>query len=256
LGGPFQYSQAIGSTPVVIDTPVTVTAQYGGKQVQATITLTPGIVDRLTFGPTSVNGGAASLGTLFTDFGAPPGGMNVSLSSSNPDVVQVPQNASIPAGSKTGNFTATTKPVASYTEVTITASMLPPFQDSVSAQLTVQPGAAPASLSISVTLWAPNQSTGSQIQAPVAGQAFQMCINVVNNGAGTAAQSTLTVQETSSDNSYSNSWPLPIPQLGPRDGTGSGPCISPPALNSGVTYDFNFYDPSNIFLYNVSYSPE
>jgi len=258
VGPENSYSKIVGSTPVVSNTPVTITAQYGGKQVQATITIIASILDRLTFGPTSVNGGAASLGTLLTEFGAPPGGMNVSLSSSNPDVVQVPQNASIPAGSKTGNFTVTTKPVASSTEVTITASMLPPFQNrqSASAQLTVQPGAAPTDLSISVTLWAPNQSTGSQIQAPVAGQAFQMCINVVNSGTGVAAASTLTVQETSSDNSYSNSWPLSIPQLASDAGTGSGPCISPPAFNSGVTYDFNFYDPSNIFLNNVSYSPE
>jgi hypothetical protein len=247
----------ITSTPVAVNTPVTITAQYAGKQLQASVTVIAVNFKSLTFTPSSVPGGNASQGNLlFLPPGSgPPGGISVSLSSSNPNLVQVPANVTIPAGSKTGTFLAITKGVSSSTNVTVSAIWNNPAMP-FTAQLTLQPpGSAPASGHLyiySVNLY---DSSGNLLTVPTAGQPFQMCINVYNGGAGVAAASTLTVQETTSDNSYSTSWQLSIPQLASGAGTGANnPCISPQALNSGITYDFNFYDPSTNFLSDVPYS--
>jgi hypothetical protein len=93
---------------------------------------------------------------------------------------------------------------------------------------------------------------GTQIDEPIPGEAFNMCINVVNVGAGAALASTLTVEATSSDNSYSQTWTPAVPRINPGDG--ASVCIPVPALTAGITYDFNFYDPSTKYLGNESFA--
>jgi hypothetical protein len=93
---------------------------------------------------------------------------------------------------------------------------------------------------------------GSQIDEPIPGQAFNMCINVVNVGAGAALASTLTVEATSSDNSYSQTWTPAVPRI--NRGDGASVCVPVPALTAGITYDFNFYDPSTNYLGNESFA--
>jgi hypothetical protein len=93
---------------------------------------------------------------------------------------------------------------------------------------------------------------GTQIDEPMPGEAFNMCINVVNVGAGAALASTLTVEATSSDNSYSQTWTPPVPRINPGDG--ASVCIPVPALTAGITYDFNFYDPTTKYLGNESFA--
>ena len=84
-------------------------------------------------------------------------------------------------------------------------------------------------------------SSGNQIQAPIAGQAFTMSINIVNGGANAQA-STLTVVMTPSDGSSPQTFSKSVPPI--QHNGGAVVSISVPALTAGLTYDFNFYDPS------------
>ena len=85
-------------------------------------------------------------------------------------------------------------------------------------------------------------SDGNSIPEPIAGQAFKMSINIVNGGEGNALASTLTLEVAPSDDSSSQSYSASVPLLHP--GTGAVVSISVSALTAGLTYDFNFYDPS------------
>jgi uncharacterized protein (DUF736 family) len=59
------------------------------------------------------------VGTVSLDTGAPAGGVLVSLSSSNPNVVTLPANVAIAAGAVEASFNVTTSAVASSTTVTL-----------------------------------------------------------------------------------------------------------------------------------------
>jgi hypothetical protein len=89
-------------------------------------------------------------------------------------------------------------------------------------------------------------SHGNSIPEPVAGQAFKMSINIINSGGANAPASTLTVEMTPSDNSPSQSFSASVPLL--HRGKGAVVSISVPALTAGLTYDFNFYDPSTTLI--------
>ena len=71
--------------------------------------------------PQRVNGGTASSGTLFLNFGAvaPAGGAVVTLRSGHPGLVTVPATATIPAGANSAPFAFTTSAVAATTSVAI-----------------------------------------------------------------------------------------------------------------------------------------
>jgi len=257
-GTQFTYPLDISSTPVVTSTSVVITAEYEGNQVQATIEVLAAFLRKVLFNPTSVTGGAASQGILDVTWGAPPGGMRVILSSSNPNVVQVPQSVLIPALSKTATFLATTKTVSSSTEVTITATYSSPsvVADSPSAQLTVQPVAvgAPLLQVESVSLYVDGKSiTGN----PSAAEPFQMCVNVANNGTGVADASTLTVIESAGGINI-NTFSVDVPTLAPgatlATGPGTGNCIIQVlTFNSDVTYDFNIFDQFGNWLFDATY---
>jgi len=87
-------------------------------------------------------------------------------------------------------------------------------------------------------------TSGSGISQPQAGQAFTMCINVVNIGQAKADSSTLRVTLFQSGNPAQEikRWDKGVPALNPGAGTGATePCIDVPALSAGYTYDFNIY---------------
>ena len=209
-------------------------------------------LERVSLNPASVTGGATSQGTVKVSLGgAPPGGMNINLTSSNPDVAHLPQIVTVAARSETATFPVTTNRVFDSTGVTITASWpnsgpnFPP----VSAPLTVNPGVVP-NLIIVVTL---NDENGDPALTPVPGYPYTMSINVQNHGSGAAAQSTLMVEETANGASI-NSWSLQIPAIPSGQGPGAFASISPAAFDSDVAYDFNFYDPPGTYLTTVSYN--
>ena len=72
--------------------------------------------------PSTVVGGNQSSGTVVLSVGAPEGGAQIALSSSNPAVASVPATVTAPTLSFTGTFAITTSPVVTTTTVTITAA--------------------------------------------------------------------------------------------------------------------------------------
>jgi hypothetical protein len=90
----------------------------------------------VSLNPTSVIGGAASLGTVSLDAPAPAGGAVVSLSSSHPYEVAAPTSVTVPAGATSANFGVATRPIPSAISVTITGWYGGATR---SAVLTVQP---------------------------------------------------------------------------------------------------------------------
>ena len=124
-----------GSTVVYYDA-----APNGG-----TITLTQaGPLISVSMSPSEVQGGTLSTGTVTLNAPAPAGGAEVSLTSSNTSIAQVPTSVTVLAGDTTANFTATTSSVSSDTPVTITAVY---NNTSRTADLTVSVAAPVAALS-------------------------------------------------------------------------------------------------------------
>jgi hypothetical protein len=76
----------------------------------------------LKLSASSIEGGATATGTIVLAYPAPFFGVPVQLSSSNPNLLQVPSVADVPSGAKQTRFQITTKPVSATTSVTITAS--------------------------------------------------------------------------------------------------------------------------------------
>lgn len=91
-------------------------------------------VASLSISPNLVLGGSTTTGTLTLTGIAPPGGMKVSLSSSNNKAAMVPSSASVKNGVSSVTFTIGTRTVVTPTTVTITAKS---GSSSASAQLTV-----------------------------------------------------------------------------------------------------------------------
>ena len=73
--------------------------------------------------PVAVTGATTTTGNQVTlPAPAPAGGTTVTLTSANPALASVPANVTVPAGATSATFTITTQPVASDTNVDITAS--------------------------------------------------------------------------------------------------------------------------------------
>jgi hypothetical protein len=129
------------TSAVTSDTTVTITAAWNGKSVESPLTLTPQVpVDSLTLDPITTSGSNGSSGrvALAADAGRD---VEVSLTSSNPDVARVPASVTIPAGSPHAGFLVQTTAPSARTVVTISASSAGVTK---TATLTVEPvGAAP-----------------------------------------------------------------------------------------------------------------
>jgi uncharacterized repeat protein (TIGR03803 family) len=76
----------------------------------------------LTLNPFSVVGGQTSTATVTLNGAAPSGNAVVALSSSDSSVVSVPATVTVPAGTTSASFAASTKPLKRTKTVTITAS--------------------------------------------------------------------------------------------------------------------------------------
>ena len=82
----------------------------------------PTSLTNLDVNPGTVVGGDLSSGTVIVSVSAPDTTV-ISLSSSNPAVASVPATVTVPTGGFTGTFLITTSPVASTTNVVITATL-------------------------------------------------------------------------------------------------------------------------------------
>jgi hypothetical protein len=114
----------ISTNPVTVATPVTISVSGGGKTVSAVLTVTPAAqvaVSTLTLAPTSVTGGAGSVGTVTLVSAAPFSGALVTLSSSS-SAASVPANVTVASGATSATFAIATSAVAVSTAATITAT--------------------------------------------------------------------------------------------------------------------------------------
>lgn len=131
---------ATGKTFTDTDRSVTITASYLGVQRQSpSLTVRRTIaLSRVDVTPNSLVGKTASVsGTVTLTGPAPAGGVNVALSSTNPNIVKfVQSNVTVPAGSTSTGFTINTEPVSGSTQFTIQASSQ---GVTVTTPLTVQP---------------------------------------------------------------------------------------------------------------------
>ncbi len=142
---------SIVTTAVAAATPVTISASYGGVTKPATLTVNPMVLTSLVVSPVSVVGPVSARYNRVTLNGpAPPAGITVGLSSSNPAVASVPASAVVPAGATTSpNFTISTVSVTVSTVVTISATY---GSVTKTASLTVRPVALSSFLASPATL--------------------------------------------------------------------------------------------------------
>jgi hypothetical protein len=108
---------------------------------------TPPVFQSITFTPATVVGGGGATGKV--QFSGPTDGAAVRLTSSNPAVVQVPDEAVVIRLASSGTFPVSTSPVSATTTVTITGSV---FGGATrTATITVTPGQPPAPDTVRVT---------------------------------------------------------------------------------------------------------
>jgi hypothetical protein len=105
----------ISTTPVAASAAVTISATYDGAARTAVLTVTPPTLSSVSLNPTSVTGGASSIGTVVLSGPAPAGGVAVALSSSDPALAAVPPSVTVAAGATSATFTISTPPCASGT---------------------------------------------------------------------------------------------------------------------------------------------
>ena len=114
----------INTATVAAPSQVTISASFGGVTMSAVVTINSTFLSSLTISPSVVGGGGTTGGNRVVLNGwAPAGNAAVSVTSSDPNVAQVPPIVTVPAGSNISpNFDIVTTPVSATTVVTITAS--------------------------------------------------------------------------------------------------------------------------------------
>jgi hypothetical protein len=99
----------------------TITAQYAGASLPATLTVDAASLTDVSVSPSRATGGSSPTGTVSLNVDAPGSGTVVSLSSSNPGVANVPSSVTV-QWSTSATFAVSTAPVSQSTPVTVSAS--------------------------------------------------------------------------------------------------------------------------------------
>ncbi|MCW5942133.1 MAG: hypothetical protein KIS66_07865 [Fimbriimonadaceae bacterium] len=108
--------------PVSQATEVLAEVRAGGETLQTTVVLAPPAYS-LWVSPSSVEGGAVTVGHVALPSAAPAGGTLISLSSSTVTVLSVPASVTVPAGQKSASFAVTTTPVGTDQVVTVSGTL-------------------------------------------------------------------------------------------------------------------------------------
>ncbi len=183
LSGSFEYSTGIVSAP----TSVTVTATLGSSSASETVTVTPTVLQSVEPDPGEVVGGSTDTVLPELNGPAPPGGVTVSLTSSNPSLAPVPATALIPAGSTSTPVSVTTGVVTATTTVTFTASW---NGTTISGQLQLDPPppppppVTPTSVTFSpATVYGTGGSTGTvELSGPSPAGGTTVTLQIENDG--------------------------------------------------------------------------
>lgn len=112
---------AITTSAVSSSVTATIQASLSGINQTATLTITPSTPTSLTFNPAAVVGSLSSTGTVMLSGPAPAGGLLVKLTNSSPAAI-VPQTVTVPAGSTSATFKATTIVVGTQSVANVSAT--------------------------------------------------------------------------------------------------------------------------------------
>jgi hypothetical protein len=151
-----QFRFQIGS--VSSTKPVTLTATLNSTSASVSFTVQPSSLQSLSV-PSQFTGGFGLPVIVMLSGEAPAGGTVVSLSSSNPALVNVPSSVTVAPGDYSISFNAPTNAVTAPTVVTISASL---NGTTLQSQVTLTPQQPPASLTLDPTVAsAPGGSSGT-----------------------------------------------------------------------------------------------
>lgn len=194
-------SAAFSVTTSAVATPTTVTiTATSGTSVSAPITVNPPALSAVSLNPSTVTGGNNVTGTVNLNGPAPSTGLTVALQSSSSSAI-VPTNVVVARGASSGNFTISTKAVATITTATITATyggnsktasltLMPPVLQSVSlSPNTVTGGTANSTATVTLTGSAPAAITVSLASSNSAAASVPSTVTIAAN----AASATFTV---------------------------------------------------------------
>lgn len=151
-----QFRLQVGS--VSSTRPVTLTATLNGTSASVNFIVKPGSLQSVTI-PSQLTGGFDLPVIVMLSGQAPAGGTIVSLSSSNPGLVNVPANVTVAPGDFSVSFNVPTGAVTTPTAVTISATL---NGATVQSQVTLTAQQPPASLTLDPTVAsAPAGSSGT-----------------------------------------------------------------------------------------------
>jgi hypothetical protein len=146
--GSFSANVTVQTSQVQANTPATLTASWNGGSAQTQLMVLPQAQPAsITLNPASTSGQSGSFATVSL---ASPSNTDqvLQMSSSNPAVASLSSQVLIPAGNTNGGVSIQTQPVSTQTLVTISVTGGGVTR---SATLTLNPQAAPTTLSLEVT---------------------------------------------------------------------------------------------------------
>lgn len=198
---------AVFTPPAVTETTVfTISARIldgrgGSASNVGFLTVTPA-VDGLAVSPAAVVGGEQAQGTISLASRAPPGGLSVPLSSSNPAAAQVPASVTVPADAVSATFPVSTSSVSARADVTISASVRGTMRTAALAVTPRPSGAPPENLLLSPDAigdanWIHMGAVRSTLNFAAAPDGTQNASRVEASGAHALAQAVSVAENTS-----------------------------------------------------------
>jgi len=115
-------SVRVTTSPVAQRVRATLTATLNGSHGSTELTINPPAPVALTLSPSAVPSGRSATASVFLNASAPPGGLWLRVSNSNPNRVWTPETVYVPAGARSAQFTAYTYSGRGVASVQITVA--------------------------------------------------------------------------------------------------------------------------------------
>ena len=186
--GKASTSFIIKTVGVAKDTNVTLTASFNGVNQTASLTLTAPKLVSITFNPTSLIGGATSIGTVTISSVAGTGGLAIGLTS-NAAAATLPSSIVIPLGKTSATFVVKTVAVAQQTIAVISANLNGTTQ---SANLTIK-GPSVKSLTLNPTAVKGGKTSTGTITLTSPAPAGGLIVTVTSGSTSASVSGTVSV---------------------------------------------------------------
>lgn len=200
---------SVATTAVNSQTGALITGTLNGQSQTSTLTVTPATLASLSFSPSTLQGGSSSTGTLTLSGPAGPGGLVVSLSSSD-NAATAPTTVTVQASQTSASFTVTTTGVNTQVVATVTATLngqlakaTLTINPSKLVSLNLNPTSVPGGTSAigTVTLNGPAAPGGTVVSLSSASGAAQTPGSVTVSSGQTTATFTVTTTGVNSQTS-------------------------------------------------------